>query len=105
MSEEFEKDILFQIDMQLYDEFNDMFCEINEHLGDVYTYNDLREIEEAESEKERKLLRNAITNLQNRIKELEEDLYSANKIVEEYIDSIPKQKIKDIVENNVSEES
>lgn len=72
MSEEFEKDILFQIDMQLYDEFNDMFCEINEHLGDVYTYNDLREIEEAEREKERKLLRNAITNLQNRIKELKE---------------------------------
>ena len=29
-----------------------------------------------------------------RIKELEEELYSANKIVEEYTDSIPKQKVK-----------
>lgn len=33
-----------------------------------------------------------------RIKELEEDLYSANKIVEEYTDSIPKQKVKDKIE-------
>ena len=32
----------------------------------------VKEIEEAEREKERKLLRNAITNLQNRIKELKE---------------------------------
>lgn len=31
-----------------------------------------------------------------RIKELEEDLYSANKIINEYLDGIPKQKVKDI---------
>lgn len=36
-------------------------------------------------------------NLKKKVKELEEDLYSANKIVEEYIDSIPKQKVKGIV--------
>lgn len=36
--------------------------------------------------------------LRERVKELEEDLYSANEIVEEYIDSIPKQKIKDKIE-------
>lgn len=34
-----------------------------------------------------------------RIKELEEELYSANKIVEEYTDSIPKQKVKDLIKN------
>ena len=39
-----------------------------------------------------------IGELRERVKELEEDLYSANKIVEEYIDSIPKQKIKDKIE-------
>ena len=31
-----------------------------------------------------------------RIKELEEELYSANKIINEYLDGIPKQKVKDI---------
>ena len=34
-----------------------------------------------------------------RIKELEEELYSANKIVEEYTDSIPKQKVKDVLDD------
>ena len=35
-----------------------------------------------------------------RIKELEEELYSANKIVEEYLDGIPKQKIKEKINEN-----
>ena len=30
-----------------------------------------------------------------RIKELEEELYSANKIINEYLDGIPRQKIED----------
>lgn len=33
--------------------------------------------------------------LREKVKELEEDLYSANEIIKEYIDSVPKQKIKD----------
>lgn len=39
----------------------------------------------------------AIAGVLARIKELEEDLYSANKIVEEYTDSIPVQKVKETV--------
>ena len=38
-----------------------------------------------------------------RIKELEEDLYSANKIINEYLDGIPKQKVKDVLQNNRNE--
>lgn len=34
-----------------------------------------------------------------RIQELEADLYNANKIVEEYTDSIPKQKVKEALED------
>lgn len=45
-----------------------------------------------------KNIKKKIGELRERVKELEEDLYSANKIVEEYIDSIPKQKIKDKIE-------
>lgn len=37
--------------------------------------------------------------LRAKVKELEEELYSANKIVEEYLDGIPKQKIKELKEN------
>ena len=39
----------------------------------------------------------AIAGVLARIKELEEDLYSENKIVEEYTDSIPVQKVKETV--------
>lgn len=63
MIDEEKKDILFQIDMQLYDEFNDKFCEINDNLGIVYSYNDLYDLEKAERKKEIKLLRKAIENL------------------------------------------
>ena len=50
--------------------------------------------------KERNALRNTLAEREQdkkRIKELEKDLYSANKIVEEYTDSIPVQKVKETV--------
>ena len=54
---------------------------------------------EREQDKKRiKQLEKENGELRERVKELEEDLYSANKIVEEYIDSIPKQKIKEKIE-------
>ena len=49
--------------------------------------------------KERNAIRNILSEREQdkaRIKELEEDLYSANKIINEYLDGIPKQKVKDI---------
>ena len=76
--EELQRDILFQIDMQLYDEFNDKLCEINEHLGDIYSYKDLDDVEKAEKEKEIKLLREAIKKQQ---KEIELMKTKINKIV------------------------
>lgn len=64
MSEEEKKvmknDILFQIDMQLYDEFNDTLATMNDHLGDIYTLRDVEEVEQAEKDKEIKLLREAV---------------------------------------------
>lgn len=80
MSEEektIKNNILFQIDMKLYDEFNDKFCEINEHLGDIYTYKDLEDIKQAESDKERKLLREAIQKQEKVIDEMAQELINA----------------------------
>lgn len=45
------------------------------------------------------VMQKQINEKDKRIKELEEELYSANKIVEEYLDGIPKQKIEDKIEN------
>lgn len=60
-------DILFKIDMQLYDEFNDTIATMNDHIGDIYSLRDVEEMEQAEKEKERKLLREAIIKLQNEV--------------------------------------
>ena len=62
-----EKDILFQIDMQLYDEFNDTIATMNDYLGDIYSLRDVEEVEKAEKEKEIKLLREAVKKLQANI--------------------------------------
>lgn len=70
MNEEEKKDILFDIAMQLYGEFNDKFCEINDNLGTVYTYQDLEDLKQAEKDTEIKLLREAIKKQQVEIEKL-----------------------------------
>lgn len=72
LEEELRKDILYQIDMQLYDEFNDKFCEIEENLGTIYSYKDLEDLKKAESDTERTLLREAVSTLIAENKELKE---------------------------------
>ena len=87
MSEEEEKkamenDILFQIDMELYNKFNDDFCKMNEYLGEIYSYADLRDLEDLRNATEIKLLRQAIKKQQ---KELE--MYkNTGKIVRDKMD-------------------
>lgn len=82
-------DILFDIDMQLYDEFNDKFCEMNDNLGIVYSYKDLDDLEKTEKETEIKLLREAI-------KEQSQQIEYLNCIVESDKDNyINKTDIKD----------
>ena len=63
------EDILFDIDMQLYDEFNDKIATMNDHLGDIYSLRDVEEVEKAEKEKEIELLREAVRKLQKEVEE------------------------------------
>lgn len=87
MSDKEKKDILFQIDMQLYDEFNDKFCEMNDNLGTIYTYKDIDDLEKLEKETEIELLRKAIEKQQNEITKLTNDFVSKIKAkIEEYDD-------------------
>ena len=75
--EELQRDILFQIDMQLYDKYNETIAGMNDHLGDIYTYRDIEEVEKAEREEKIYLLTRAIKDFQykisKKIKELEEE--------------------------------
>lgn len=67
---EYPKDILFDIDMQLYDEFNDKIATMYDYLGEVYSQNDINEVLNAEKEKEIKLLREAIKKQSQQIEYL-----------------------------------
>lgn len=95
--EKLKTDILFQIDMQLYDEFNDKLCEINEHLGEIYTYKDLQDIENAEKEKERILLREAI-------KELQKEIYRLQNIKRKDIQNLINNEKEKIYKNYISKD-
>lgn len=68
--EELQRDILFQIDMQLYDKYNDKIAVMNDHLGDIYTYRDIEDVEKAEREEKIDLLTKAIKELQKEIERL-----------------------------------
>lgn len=95
--EKLKTDILFQIDMQLYDEFNDKLCEINAHLGDIYTYKDLQDIENAEKKKERILLREAI-------KELQKEIYRLQNIKRKDIQDLINNEKENIYKNYISKD-
>ncbi len=95
--EKLKTDILFQIDMQLYDEFNDKLCEINEHLGDIYTYKDLQDVKEAEKERERSLLIEAV-------KELQKEIYRLQNIKRKDIQDLINNEKENIYKNYISKD-
>ena len=73
---------------------------IEELIQEYKTYNDLDGIQDLS------IYVNALENLlsereqkDKRIKELEADLYSANEIISDLIDNIPKQVVIDLIEN------
>ena len=87
-------DILFQIDMQLYDEFNDKIATMNDHLGDIYSLKDVEEVEKAEKDKEIKLLREAIKKQQAEIEKLKYLVKKATEIIDEYANETEKDTKK-----------
>lgn len=105
MSEE-EKDILFDIDMQLYNEFNDTIAPMYDHLGEIYTLKDIEEVENAEKEKEIKLLRGAVKKLQKENEELKA-INSMQKYRIEVIDErelISKEEIREFIKKELPDD-
>lgn len=92
-------DILFKIDMQLYDEFNDTIATMNDHIGDIYSLRDVEEMEQAEKEKERELLREAIRKLQKENEKCKKDY----RILQAFYskDYIRKDKISELINEKV----
>lgn len=99
-----ENDILYEIDMQLYNEFNDKIAGMYDHIGDIYSLRDVEEVEKAQKDKEVYLLRMAVAKLQKEIKELENridlGLDFRNEEIDKYMQEnyISKDKIREKIE-------
>lgn len=93
-------DILYDIDMQLYDEFNDKIATMNDYLGEIYSLRDVEEVENAQKEKEIELLRIAVTRLQNKIKKAIKFINDENIFFENGESWQNVLKIKEILEEN-----
>lgn len=91
-------DILYDIDMQLYDEFNDKIATMNDYLGDIYSLRDVEEVENAQKEKEIELLRIAVIRLQNKIKKAIDFINDENNFFEDGENWQNVLKIKEILE-------
>ena len=64
-------DIIMQIEMDSYMKYNDTIASMNDHLGEIYGYSDVRDTEEAELKYEKELAYKAIVQLQQKVKQLE----------------------------------
>lgn len=75
MSEEIkfdlDKDIIMQIEMDSYIKYNDTIASMNDHLGEIYGYSDVRDTEEAKLKYEKELAYKAIVQLQQKVEQLE----------------------------------
>ena len=69
-------------------------------LGNLEALADMQRTADKELENARRINEE---HKRDKVKELEEELYSANKIINEYLDGIPKQKVKDVLQNNRNE--
>lgn len=91
-------DILYDIDMQLYDEFNDKIATMNDYLGDIYSFRDVEEVKNAQKEKEIELLRKAVTRLQYKIQKAIEFINDKNNFFEDGESWQNVLKIEEILE-------
>ena len=77
MSEEIkfdlDEDIIMQIEMDSYMKYNDTIASMNDHLGEMYGYSDVRDTEEAQLKYEKELAYKAIVQLQQKVEQLEKE--------------------------------
>lgn len=55
--------IQYDIDMQLYDEFNDEFCRMEEWLDELYSIKDIADLKRLETRRKRELVIEAILKI------------------------------------------
>ena len=85
MSEEIDlnEDIIMQIEMASYMKYNDTIASMNDYLGEMYSYSDIKDMEEAQLKYEKDLAYKSIIQLQYQLQQKENII----KEVREYIEN------------------
>lgn len=63
-------DVIMQIEMASYMKYNSTIAAMNDHLGEIYGYSDVQNVEQAQLVYEKELAYQAIKQLQEEIKKL-----------------------------------
>lgn len=87
-----DKDIIMQIEMDSYMKYNDTIASMNDHLGEIYGYSDVKDMEETQLKYEKKLAYKAIKDLQQKVEQLEKEVNEYQKELEK-ADSITQSCI------------
>ena len=74
-------DIIMQIEMDSYMKYNDTIASMNDHLGEIYGYSDVRDTEEAQLKYEKELAYKAIVQLQQKVEEKDKEIDRLNNII------------------------
>ena len=103
MSEEINlnEDIIMQIEMASYMKYNDTIASMNDHLGEMYGYSDIKDTEEAQLKYEKDLAYKSIVQLQSQLQQKENIIKEViNKIENTTIncDGVAEDLIDDILE-------
>lgn len=96
-------DIIMQIEMDSYMKYNDTIASMNDHLGEIYGYSDVRDTEEAQLKYEKELAYKAIKDLQQKVEQLMLEIDRLNNIINR-IDSFVDRTIEVIKQQSTGDD-
>lgn len=89
-----DKDIIMQIEMDSYMKYNDTIALMNDRLGEMYGYSDVKDMEEVQLKYEKKLAYKAIKDLQEKVEQLDKENKELNRMCEIYSQSLYNADLK-----------
>ena len=95
-----DKDIIMQIEMDSYMKYNDTIALMNDHLGEIYGYSDIKDMEEIQLKYEKKLAYKAIKDLQEKVEQLNNIINELEELLKQILLDTKKPTILNNFEKN-----
>lgn len=96
------EDIIMQIEMNSYMEYNDRIARMNDYIGEIYSYKDIEDMEALQEHHEKELAYKAIRQLQKENKQLKDRIKELEELNEQHkrINGELRQENKQLKEEN-----